>query len=578
MNPAFEGEEEEHFVKRKKNFLIKLLLLACITLSWMVAFSTDSQAVPAFMRKYQTACTTCHWGTFPKLNSFGRQFRNNGYRIPVGDEAFVKDDPVVLGARPWKKLFPNGVWPGDTPGLPPIGLEMKSEFIYRTDDNVPGFDVSQDDAPFNAQAMLGNKVDTDFTGISELRLNTGGTFGDTISFFGVFTLLENDEASNGFPHHAGVERAFLQYSPYVFGEQGLVNVRAGQFEMRAVPFPFHRDINRITFPFVNTQILFESGNLFGMSPNQKGIELFGAKDGPKGKGGLEWAIGVVNGDIGPVAEQMLKRGGITEDTPQWKVLSKEHDTLDYNSQKDYYARLSWKFGGAGVLGHEDETDELKLTKNWQDNSIKIGTTFYRGIAGSFMLNPIVGPVIANSIGTSGGPAIQLDNIHFMRYGADFDAFWGDFNFKGQLMFAEDRVKDGIYRVGNFNAMGIPMSVLERRNRRFKYRNTHVAVEWVTKPWLITAFRYQRTDFIDNPPVKGGLIDRAITGRGRPDHVQNASIDLTVLLRPNLKMLIGYSVTEKPPAIATAGGLAGQTTFRTPGIIGDMFRIGFDFSL
>ena len=566
-------------MKRKKVSLVRILLLACITLTGIVAFSADSQAIPAFMRKYRTACTTCHWATFPKLNAFGRAFRNNGYRIPVGDEAFVKDEPVVLGARPWKKLFPNAVWPGDIPGLPPIGIEMKSEFVYRIDDNVPGFDVSQQDAPFNAVAKLGSKVDTDFTGISELRLNTGGTFGDTISFFGVFTLLENDEAANGFPHTAGIERAFVQYSPYVFGEQGLVNVRAGQFEMRAVPFPFHRDINRITFPFVNNQVLFESGNLFGMSPNQRGIEFFGAKDGPNGKGGLEWAVGVVNGDIGPVAEQLLKRGAVTEDTPQWKVLTKEHDTLDYNSQKDWYARLSWKFGGAGVLGHEDETEELKLTKNWQDNSIKIGVTLYRGIAGSFGLNPVIGPFLANSIGRAGGPPIQLDNVHFLRVGADFDAFWGDFNFKGQLMFAEDKVKDMIREVTRTGpGMGPPDTIVRRGGERFKFRNTHFAVEWVAKPWLIPAFRYQRTDFIDSPPVKGGFLDRAVTGRGRADHIQNASLDVTFLLRPNMKLLMGYSVTEKPPAIAAGGGLSGLKTFRTPGIIGDMFRVGFDFSL
>ncbi|ODS30308.1 MAG: hypothetical protein SCARUB_04584 [Candidatus Scalindua rubra] len=97
----------------------------------MAVVPRESQAVPAFMRKYQTSCTTCHWATFPKLNAFGRAFRANGYRIPIGDEAFVKDEPVVLGARPWKKLFPDSVWPGDTPGLPPIGLEIKSDFIYR---------------------------------------------------------------------------------------------------------------------------------------------------------------------------------------------------------------------------------------------------------------------------------------------------------------------------------------------------------------------------------------------------------------------------------------------------------------
>ena len=591
-------------MKGKKVSLIRFLLLGCIVLSGIVVFSKDSLAIPAFMRKYRTACTTCHWATFPKLNAFGRQFRNNGYRIPVGDEAFVKDEPVVLGAKPWKKLFPNAVWPGDTPGLPPIGLELKSDFIWRIDQRSPGFDIDQGFPTTNPIAKLGNKVDTDFNGIKELKLNTGGTFGDTISFFGVFTLLEDNQSANSITGFAGIERAFLVYSPYIKGEQGLVNFRVGQFEPRAVAFSFHRDINRIAFPLINASALFESGNLHAMSPNQRGIELFGAKDGPGGKGGLEWAIGLVNGDLGPVTEQVLRRGGYVEDSPMWKLVSKEHDTFDFNSEKDFYARLSWKFGGMGVLGHEEETEELKLTKNWQDNSIKIGVTYYQGVTGAFYPNRMVGANIGNALGrgaagrteltgafpVTGDLSIDRDNNHFKRFGADVDAFWGDFNFKGQFMFFEDKVRNGILEVADLGGNPAPDAVIRRGGQRFKWRNTLLAVEWVAKPWLIPALRYQRIDFIESPPVLGGpssrmdspsstnQADAIVANRGRADHLQNIAFDLTVLLRPNMKMLIGYTATEKPPRARSGVLTSGGGFFGTPGIISDQFRIGLDFSL
>ena len=52
-------------------------------------------ALPLFARKYEMPCTQCHLA-FPRLNAFGMQFRQNGYR--VGDEK---------GQSPWEsKEFP----------------------------------------------------------------------------------------------------------------------------------------------------------------------------------------------------------------------------------------------------------------------------------------------------------------------------------------------------------------------------------------------------------------------------------------------------------------------------------------
>ena len=83
-----------------------------VTLLFVLFVSTPrASAIPAFARRYQTSCTTCHVLP-PKLNAFGVAFKNNGYQIPVEDEKFIKQPDVELGAPAWKKVWPKGVWPG----------------------------------------------------------------------------------------------------------------------------------------------------------------------------------------------------------------------------------------------------------------------------------------------------------------------------------------------------------------------------------------------------------------------------------------------------------------------------------
>src|SRR5690242_10981979 len=57
--------------------------------------TTPGQSLPLFARKYNLQCTACHFA-FPRLNAFGRAFRQNGYRMAG-----------ALGNSPWEdKEFP----------------------------------------------------------------------------------------------------------------------------------------------------------------------------------------------------------------------------------------------------------------------------------------------------------------------------------------------------------------------------------------------------------------------------------------------------------------------------------------
>src|SRR3972149_2182124 len=93
-------------------------MLALLTLQFL---KTEAEAIPVFARKYKTSCMTCHIA-FPKLNPFGEAFRRNGYQIPEFDEKYIKEKPIRLGAPAWKEVWPEGVWPGELPVIPPISL------------------------------------------------------------------------------------------------------------------------------------------------------------------------------------------------------------------------------------------------------------------------------------------------------------------------------------------------------------------------------------------------------------------------------------------------------------------------
>src|ERR1700746_1491240 len=105
------------------------LFAVLLSLTLLIVLSGTSQAIPAFSRQYGTSCSTCHID-FPKLNDFGKAFKDAGFKFPKDDESFLKVPPVMLGAPAQKELWPHTVFPGTIPGLPPIGLRFNQFFQY----------------------------------------------------------------------------------------------------------------------------------------------------------------------------------------------------------------------------------------------------------------------------------------------------------------------------------------------------------------------------------------------------------------------------------------------------------------
>lgn len=71
---------------------VLIFVLIVATVAVWAASVRESGAIPAFARKYNADCAMCHYPVYPRLNSFGQQFRRAGYRTPT---EFGKDQDVT---------------------------------------------------------------------------------------------------------------------------------------------------------------------------------------------------------------------------------------------------------------------------------------------------------------------------------------------------------------------------------------------------------------------------------------------------------------------------------------------------
>jgi len=84
-----------------KKTLLSAAAFASVAVAAVAIAPTTSEAIPAFARQTGAACLSCHFQTFPALNSFGRSFKRGSF-TDVGDQALVEDDnlsiPAVMNA------------------------------------------------------------------------------------------------------------------------------------------------------------------------------------------------------------------------------------------------------------------------------------------------------------------------------------------------------------------------------------------------------------------------------------------------------------------------------------------------
>lgn len=316
----------------------KLAAVATLVVAGVVLAVSPAYGIPAFARRYKTACQTCHV-MIPKLNSFGEAFRLHGYEIADADELFVKDEPLVLGAEPWKREFPDAIWPSSIPGMPPIAIRLISDFQYtRSDGGIGG----------------NSKTKSNFEFPHEFEVLTGGRLGENLGFFGEVEW----EQGGG----AAIKQGYVFVSNPL-GPLGvpdhLLNARIGLMDQQF--FLAYNNTTRVgkNHPLWGNKKLSDwaigglekSPNGFRLQNNQPGIELNGTVARR-----FYWGAGVVNGS--------------------------GEKQFDENNHKDLYVKLKYKLGGRDFLGkfspEEEISTETKRTGSWVDNSLLIEGFGYWG--------------------------------------------------------------------------------------------------------------------------------------------------------------------------------------------------------
>ena len=474
---------EGEFMRR--SFYMRIFFLLFIIL----VFPAVSDAVPAFARKYETSCQTCHVA-FPMLNPFGQAFRNNGYRMPEGDQQLSREPMIPLGAEPWKKLWPHAVWPGKIPRWFPLALKV--DFAFR-------------------QATTGTpEVRTDMAFPDHLDLFVAGNLGGPFSYFINLALLHHGE-------FGGLERAFIQLHP--LRHSLLLNIRIGAIDVRAVPYPIHTsliqkatffasgviDLTALARGFVGLQMP-DDVTQFMPGATQRGLELWGVQALPSL--GLEWALGIVNGNgLGGEAEP---------NSDAQDDLMAPFEPLDNNNAKDIYGRIRLKIGGFPIDGRvarktKEKPASVPQLMSWQDTALWVGASFYVGKQ----------------------PTRYGGEERIRRYGVDGILWWKNIRLFGSYWWGSnwnDRVLD----VGFFNGFRLPADVLEPDHRlQMNARLYVVEGNIIVYPWLIAAVRWEKIS-IASVFVRHGNETTAIPEPAGParwiPHV-------TALVRANVKFIV-----------------------------------------
>ncbi|MEW6457340.1 MAG: hypothetical protein AB1410_11580 [Acidobacteriota bacterium] len=222
---------------KKSSISIVLILL------FIICFSQLVQALPTFSRKYETSCSTCHVA-IPKLTAFGESFRLNGYQIPEGDEEYLKEKPVSLGATPWKKVWPDAIWPGAIPGSFPL-----SAFIMS--------DVNQ--------PLEGEEKEMELEFPHEVEIFMAGTMGDDVPFFAEVEIEEGEVEAE----------AWVGFYNVFNSDRRTVNFRIGSFEINPLPVAFdHLRLSKTHYLYNNWRMP-GSENRFRLRGGKPGFEING---------------------------------------------------------------------------------------------------------------------------------------------------------------------------------------------------------------------------------------------------------------------------------------------------------------
>ncbi len=453
-------------------------------------FSRPAQAIPAFARKYQTSCATCH-NNYPELNDFGEAFKKNGFKFPKDDETFVKEPPVMLGAPAYKKLFPKAIYPGDIPGTIPIAFRYSGNFAYNSQQPP-------------AVAAAGFTPRTDLFAPNTFTIIAAGTFGQNISFW-----IDNDISAAGSGANGGLGDGYLKFNDvghFLHLPHNALNIRFGQFELD-LPFSQARSIYPSAYDAfsemavapvtaASPNLVQTANNPFILGTPQRGIEFGGYGD----NGNFTWSAAFVDGTNSSygLASSLVAR-----------------------NTKDVYLRVSQRFNLERDPQSRNDVQAAGPTGPRDHTSIRVGAFYYRG---------------TNELNADGNATFNFTGLGTIQ--EPFYRVGGDIRFKYRKM---ELFGVGLYGHDDNHIVDTETPQIGPAPA-VTFAGGFAGSNFWIYPWMIAYMRY---DFVNSPAdFANGVSEFTTRNRYSPG--------FQLLVRANIKIIGEYQYHWGEPYAGTAG--------------------------
>ncbi|HEX2329844.1 MAG TPA: hypothetical protein VHN74_14045 [Candidatus Angelobacter sp.] len=506
-----------------------------------------SHAIPAFARMYQTSCSTCH-SDFPKLNDFGKAFKDAGFKFPADDETFLKIPATMLGAPAQKDLFPKAIWPGTIPGIPPIGLRFNT-FFQKTSGNRGNFDAL---VPAGTPAPFIPK--TDFSS-GLFSIFAAGNFGSDIAFW-----VDQDFNVGGDNTAGGMGDGYLRFVNLgrVFKlPKDALHLRAGRFELD-LPFSQARNINLSDYDIYDQanigQLAFgpqqNVNNQFTMIDAMNGIELSGGHQ----YGGYHYSIALVNQNTSGLNQP---------DNSSGFVPSVAGFASDANF-KDIYGRVSYRFNLEQDPASRNAVQAAGATGPRDHTYLNLGTYYFYGRS----VTRFSGQDLAAT------PVVLTARQPFYRTGADFSFNYRTFNIYGLVMYGHDVNQVPVDATGTPLALPLdpagPLPVGFVRGAPAAFTGGFIQADYLIHPWLMAIMRWDAVN--SGPDRLNGLVLNTDTPFALPFRSTRNRFTpgMQFLIHANIKASFEYQI--RPQQFVTVvtnpitGAPAALNPFRTNTIV------------
>jgi len=499
-----------------------------------------SYAIPAFSRQYQTSCTTCHLD-FPKLNDFGKAFKDAGFKFPKDDENFLKIAPTLLGAEAQKQVWPKTVWPGQIPGMPPIGLRMNN-FFQMTGSNRNQFNSLA--APGTLpQVIPGTDFETGFFSIF-----TAGNFGSDIAFW-----VDDDISVAGANANGGLGDGYLRFvniGRFLKLPKDALTVRVGQFELD-LPFTQARNINLSPYDIYSesnvgaiSSVLPLSqnvNNLFTFATAAKGVEVSGGHT----YGGYHYSVAVLDQNTSGLSQTSSPYVPSATGGANGGVGFASDSTF-----KDVYARFSYRFNlernaesrngiqAAGATGPRDHT------------YLNFGTFYLNGKSQQGLVGAL----------PNGNPQLLYAREPYYRAGGDFSFNYRTFNLFGVYMVGHDNNLLPVDSKGDLiplplGSTTVPVGFVT--SVPAKFNGGFLEADYLVLPWIMAIGRW---DGVHSSADRiNGLAFNTGTSYFGPVNSERDRFTpgIQFLIHPNIKASFEYQFRPKQSVLVVTDPVTGN---------------------